>query len=52
ILAVTGDNATNNDAMIREMSLTIPAFPGEANQVRCFDHIANLAAKTVLRQFD
>ncbi|KAI0076721.1 hypothetical protein K474DRAFT_1570699, partial [Panus rudis PR-1116 ss-1] len=52
ILAVTGDNATNNDAMIREMPLAIETFPGEANQVRCFDHIANLSAKTVMRQFD
>lgn len=27
-------------------------FPGEANRGRCFDHVVNLCAKSVLRPFD
>ena len=27
-------------------------FPGEANCTRCFTHIINLVAKSLLRQFD
>src|ERR1700679_1558815 len=30
----------------------IDHFPGAANQTRCFSHILNLAAKSILCQFD
>lgn len=51
ILSVTCDNASNNDTMIEELALLIDHFPGDANHTRCFLHIINLVAKSVLRQF-
>jgi hypothetical protein len=38
--------------MISELELTLPDFPGEANRTRCFNHIINLVAKSMLRLFD
>lgn len=52
MLTVTVDNASNNDKMVTELAELIPSFPGSTNQVRCFAHILNLVAKTVIRQFD
>ena len=52
ILGVTADNASNNDKMIERLAELIDNFPGSANQTRCFTHILNLVAKSVLRQFE
>jgi hypothetical protein len=52
ILGVTCDNASNNDKMIEHIATLIDTFPGAANQTRCFTHILNLVAKSVLRQFE
>ena len=41
-----------NDTMIVELMDLIHNFPGEANCTRCFAHIINLVAKSLLRQFD
>lgn len=38
--------------MIAELALLLAEFPGAANRSRCFTHILNLAARSVLRQFD
>jgi hypothetical protein len=38
--------------MVDHLSTLIEAFPGAANQTRCFTHILNLTAKSILRQFD
>lgn len=38
--------------MIKELASSIPTFPGVENQVRCFAHVLNLVAKTIIRQFD
>jgi hypothetical protein len=38
--------------MIDELRLLLEAFPGASNQTRCFLHIINLVAKSVLRQFE
>jgi len=38
--------------MIDHLATLIDTFPGAANQTRCFTHILNLVAKTVLRQFE
>jgi hypothetical protein len=38
--------------MIEHLSTLIENFPGAANQTRCFAHILNLVAKSVLHQFD
>ncbi|KAI1783385.1 hypothetical protein LXA43DRAFT_837949, partial [Ganoderma leucocontextum] len=53
-LAVTCDNATNNDTMIDAMATDprLPEFDGKLARVRCFLHILNLVAKSLIRQFD
>jgi phage terminase small subunit len=38
--------------MIEHLSTLIENFPGPANQMRCFTHILNLVAKSILCQFD
>ena len=38
--------------MIEHLAALIETFPGAANQTRCFAHILNLVAKSVLRQFE
>ena len=38
--------------MIEHLATLIDSFPGTANQTRCFTHILNLVAKSVLRQFE
>lgn len=52
ILSVTCDNASNNDAMIEELQELIPEFAGSASHTRCFLHIVNLVAKSLIRQLD
>jgi len=52
ILSVTCDNASCNDTMVDELADLLPSFPGKANQTRCFLHIINLVAKSIIRQFD
>lgn len=38
--------------MIKELATHLDDFPGPANQTRCFLHILNLTAKSILKQFD
>lgn len=38
--------------MIEDLVDLLPDFPGDANRTRCFAHIVNLIAKSLLRQFD
>jgi hypothetical protein len=38
--------------MIQHLAALIESFPGAANQTRCFAHILNLVAKSILRQFE
>jgi hypothetical protein len=38
--------------MVEHLATLIDTFPGAANQTRCFAHILNLVAKSVLRQFE
>ncbi|TFK47878.1 hypothetical protein OE88DRAFT_1608415, partial [Heliocybe sulcata] len=52
ILGISCDNASNNDTMIKELPNLLPDFPGDANRVRCFLHIVNLVAKSILKLFD
>jgi hypothetical protein len=51
ILSLTCDNASNNDAMIAELEDLLPEF-SKANHTRCFLHVNNLVARTLVRQFD
>jgi len=52
ILGITGDNASNNDLMIKYLGDTLDNFPGPANQTWCFAHTVNLIAKSILKPFD
>jgi hypothetical protein len=38
--------------MIAELSDLLDNFPGETNRTRCFTHILNLVAKSIIKQFD
>lgn len=49
---ITCDNASNNDTMIEHMGVLLPTFEGQFHRTRCFAHIVNLVAKSMLRQFD
>jgi len=51
-LGITADNASPNDVMIDKLVDLLPNFSGQANHCRCFLHIVNLIAKTLLKQFD
>ncbi|KAG6874263.1 hypothetical protein C0992_007896 [Termitomyces sp. T32_za158] len=54
VLSVTCDNATNNNVMILEMELNdaLKRFNGQSSRVRCFAHVVNLVAKSIISQFD
>lgn len=51
-MAVTCDNASNNDTMVDQLHILVDEFPGAENRVRCFDHVINLTARQLTRQFD
>lgn len=38
--------------MIAHLADLLAEFPGEANRTRCFTHILNLVARSIMRQFD
>jgi hypothetical protein len=38
--------------MMLHLARLLPDFAGEANRTRCFLHIVNLVAKTLIKQFD
>lgn len=50
--AVTANNTTNNDMMVNCLAELVDGFPRELNCGRCFNHIINLCAKSVLRAFE
>ena len=52
ILSLTCDNASANDAMVDHLENLLEEFPGSVNRTRCFAHILNLVAKSILKQFD
>ena len=52
ILSITCDNASPNDVMIDELAGLIKSFLGDANHMRCFNHILSLIAKSIICQFD
>jgi hypothetical protein len=51
-LGITCDSASNNDTMIDELVDLLPNYPGAANRCRCFLHVVNLVAKSLLKQFE
>jgi hypothetical protein len=38
--------------MINQLANLLNLFPGPDNQTRCFVHVLNLIAKSIIRQFD
>ena len=52
MLGFTADNASNNDTLVNSLEDLVNSFAGPANQIRCFAHVINLVAKTILRQFE
>ena len=52
MLSVTCDNASCNKKMVEELAKRVMEFPRQANRTRCFAHIMNLVAKSLLKQFD
>jgi hypothetical protein len=52
ILAVSCDNAENNNKMINRMDTLLPEFRGRLAHVMCFLHITNISATKTVRQFD
>ncbi|KIK42770.1 hypothetical protein CY34DRAFT_58340, partial [Suillus luteus UH-Slu-Lm8-n1] len=49
---MTADNASSNDTMTTELAKLIDHFGGEAARTRCFLHIINLVAKSLIREFN
>ncbi|KAG1738827.1 uncharacterized protein EDB91DRAFT_1036963, partial [Suillus paluster] len=52
ILSITADNASSNDTMITELADMVGHFGSKTARTRCFLHIVNLIAKSLLKQFD
>jgi hypothetical protein len=52
MLSITCDNVSNNDTMVDQLEGLVSNFAGATNRTRCFVHIINLIAKTIIRQFD
>jgi hypothetical protein len=51
ILAVSTDNATANDKMTTKLTQFNNSFE-EENRARCFNHMLQLSAKTLLKPFN
>jgi len=51
ILGLTADNAANMDTLSKHLAEQVPGY-STVNRTRCFTHILNLVAKSLLRQFD
>ncbi|KAG2337342.1 hypothetical protein BDR05DRAFT_895412, partial [Suillus weaverae] len=48
ILAIICDNTSNNTVMIKELNKTLPDFGRTASHTRCFLHMVDLIAKSLL----
>jgi hypothetical protein len=51
ILSITCENALCNNVMVSELAKKVPNF-SVVNHTRCFLHIVNLCAKSIIKQFD
>lgn len=52
ILSIMADNASSNDTLTTELADLIAHFRGPTSRTRCFLHIINLVAKSLIKQFD
>ncbi|KAI4293591.1 hypothetical protein K525DRAFT_178698, partial [Schizophyllum commune Loenen D] len=51
LLAITADNASNNNKMCDELANLVDQF-SKRGRVRCFTHILNLVSRQLLKPFD
>lgn len=51
-MCITTDNASANNAMMTQLAEMVPYFARQLAHSRCFSHITNLVAKSLIRQFD
>ncbi|KAL1684386.1 hypothetical protein GGG16DRAFT_37846, partial [Schizophyllum commune] len=51
ILAITADNASNNDKLCAELAALVAHY-SDRGRVRCFTHILNLVSRQLLKPFD
>ncbi|KAK7015603.1 ribonuclease H-like domain-containing protein, partial [Favolaschia claudopus] len=52
LISITCDNASPNDTMCQNLENRLDGFNAEKNRTRCFDHVGNLVAKSLLKMFD
>jgi hypothetical protein len=52
ILSIMADNASSNDTLTTELADLVAHFGGPTSRTRCFLHIINLVAKSLIKQFD
>ena len=52
ILSITADNASSNDTLTTELADLVAHFGGPTSRTRCFLHVINLVAKSLIKQFD
>ncbi|KAJ7668057.1 hypothetical protein B0H17DRAFT_838104, partial [Mycena rosella] len=52
LTSITCDNASSNNTMARVLEGLLPSFDADKDRTRCFAHIINLVAKSMLRIFD
>ncbi|KAF8996547.1 hypothetical protein BDZ89DRAFT_895686, partial [Hymenopellis radicata] len=52
VLSITCDNAAPNDVMVEHLGRSLPGFDGPLARTRCFAHVVNLVAKSLLQSFD
>jgi hypothetical protein len=52
MLSLTADNVSSNDTLTTELAKRVESFSGTVGRTRCFLHIVNLVAKSIIKQFD
>ncbi|KAG2088934.1 uncharacterized protein F5147DRAFT_561336, partial [Suillus discolor] len=52
MLSLMGDNASSNDMLTTELAKCMDSFGGALSRTRCFLHIVNLIAKSIIKLFD
>ncbi|KAG1872023.1 hypothetical protein C8R48DRAFT_595815, partial [Suillus tomentosus] len=52
LLSITCDNVSNNNVMIDDLEALVPIFGGSMSHTRCFLHMVNLVAKSLIHEFD
>ncbi|KIM91753.1 hypothetical protein PILCRDRAFT_83832 [Piloderma croceum F 1598] len=51
ILGLTGDNTSNNNTLVNDLSDLLNGFQGSPTCICCFAHVLNLVVKAIMSQF-